>query len=150
VAVAPLVTRWMERLLAGRDEALTVAQYLALRALDRERTTAGELARRTGVSGAAVSQLVAQLEGAGLVKREPVEGDRRSRRLALSAAGRAAFRSADAVLRERIGGLLADLPRPEADALGRALPDVEAVLSDTPPPRRGPRHRRHPKPPRSS
>ena len=139
MAVAPLVTRWIERLLAGSDEPLTVAQYLALRALDRERITAAELAKRTGVSGAAVSQLVAQLESAGLVEREPVEGDRRRRVLAQSRAGRAAFRSADRLLRERIGTLLAELPRPEADALGRGLPRVEALLGGTPPPRRPPK-----------
>ena len=33
LAVAPLVTRWIERLLAGHDPPMTAAQYLALRAV---------------------------------------------------------------------------------------------------------------------
>ena len=135
MAVAPLASRWIERLLASQESPLTVAQYLALRALAHEQTTAAELARQTGVSGPAVSQLVAQLEGAGLVRREVAE-DRRRRTLTLSAAGRRAFESADTLLRERFGTLLEDLPRPEADALARALPRVEAALSGSPPPRK--------------
>jgi hypothetical protein len=49
---------------ARHDPPLTVAQYLAPREIARERVSASELARRTGVSGPAVSQLVAALEDA--------------------------------------------------------------------------------------
>src|SRR3954465_1839638 len=68
-AVAPLATRWIERLLARHDPALTVPQYLALRAIAREGVAGSELARRTGVSGPAVSQLLSALASAGLVER---------------------------------------------------------------------------------
>ena len=34
VRTAPLVSRWIERLLAGHEPPLTVAQYLALQAVD--------------------------------------------------------------------------------------------------------------------
>ena len=137
-AVAPLATRWMERLLAAHDPPLTVSQYLALRAIARDGVSGGELARRSGVSGPAVSQLLAGLSDAGLVERQPSSDDRRRHALALSRAGRRAFDRADALLAERLGSLLADLPRPEADALARALPSVEAALSGSPPPRRPP------------
>src|SRR5919108_1437679 len=97
-AVAPLATRWIERLLARHDPALTVPQYLALRAIAREGVTGSELARRTGVSGPAVSQLLAGLASAGLVEREADAEDRRRQSLALSPAGDRAFRSAEQLL----------------------------------------------------
>jgi uncharacterized 2Fe-2S/4Fe-4S cluster protein (DUF4445 family) len=65
--VAPLATRWIERLLAAHEPPLTVAQYLALRAIAAGQISSGELARGAGVSGPAVSQLVAALVDAGLL-----------------------------------------------------------------------------------
>ena len=138
VAVAPLVSRWIERLLAGHQPSLTVAQFLALRAISTEGVSGSELARRTGVSGPAVSQLLAGLADVGLLERHELVEDRRRQSLALSALGKRTLLSAQTLLRERLSSLLADLPRPEADALARALPRVEATLSGAPPPRRAP------------
>jgi DNA-binding MarR family transcriptional regulator len=138
IGVAPLASRWMERLLARHQPPLTLAQYLGLRAIDRERLGAGELARRTGVSGPAVSQLVAGLVDQGLVERTPAATDRRRQELTLSRAGERALRSATEVMRTELGALLGDLPRPEADTLARALPHVEALMSGSAPPRRPP------------
>jgi len=148
-AVAPLATRWIERLLAGHDPPLTVPQYLALRAIADDRVSSSELARRTGVSGPAVSQLLAGLTDAGLLSRTTPAGDRRRHELALSAAGERALDSAQALVRERLASLLADVPRPEIDALARLLPQVRAALSGTAPPRRPhppPPPRHHPRP----
>jgi DNA-binding MarR family transcriptional regulator len=142
VSVAPLVSRWIERLLGAHDPSLTVAQFLALRAIAAERVSGSELARRAGVSGPAVSQLVAGLVDADLLARHELAADRRRHALALTARGEQALASAQTLLRERLGSLLTDLPRPEADALARALPRVEAALSGAPPPRRPP----HPPP----
>ena len=143
IAVAPLATRWIERLLAAHEPPLRVPQYLALRAIAHEDISGTELARRAGVSGPAVSQLLAGLAEAGLLDRNPLAGDRRRQTLSLSAAGEQAYRSADALLRQRLAALLTDLPRPEADALSRVLPHVESILTGAPPPRRPP-----PPPPR--
>ena len=145
-AVSLLATRWIERLLAQLDPPMTVAQYLALRAIGREDISGTELARRSGVSGPAVSQLVAGLSEEGLLERQPTEGDRRRVTLALSPAGVRALGTAEKALLKRLGSLLGDLPGPEADALARALPAVEAALSGAPPPRRPPP--RPPRPPR--
>ena len=151
VAVAPLVSRWLERLLAAHEPPLTLAQFAALRAIAAEGVSGSELARRTGVSGPAVSQLLAGLADAGLLVRRSFPNDRRRQSLTLSGAGRVVLESAQATLSERLGALLSELPRPEADAIARALPAVEALLSGSPPPRRppppgppghGPRHRR--------
>ena len=153
-AVAPLATRWIERLLARHEPPLTVPQYLALRAIARDGVSGAELAERAGVSGPAVSQLLAGLSEAGLIERRTVAEDRRRQALALSATGERSFRAAEALLRRRLGALLSALPRPETDALSRLLPRVEAALSGTAPPRRPPPplppkpSRRRPGPPR--
>ncbi len=138
IGVAPLASRWIERLLAGHDPPLTVAQFLALRAIDTDGVSGTELARRAGVSGPAVSQLLAGLADAGLVERHELLEDRRRHTLVLSVPGKQTLLSAQTLLTERVSSLLRDLPRPEADALARALPRVEATLSGAPPPRRPP------------
>src|SRR6266704_2121314 len=74
--VAPLVARWIERLLASHEPPLTVAQLLALEAAE-DGIVGGELAKRAAVSPAAVSQLLSGLEDAGLVERLRASDDRR-------------------------------------------------------------------------
>ncbi len=145
IAVALLANRWIERLLAGHRPPLTITQFLALRAISTEGVSGAELARRAGVSGPAVSQLLASLADAGLLNRQAQAEDRRRLALTLSARGQRALASAQTLLRERLGPLLAELPRPEAEALTRALPHLEASLSGAPPPRR-PRPPRAPRP----
>ena len=100
--------------------------------------------------GTSVDILVNALETAGLVQRRAEPADRRRQRLVPSPAGRRALRSADALLAERLTALLEGLPRPEVDALARALPVVEAAFSGSAPPRRPPPPRgRPPRPPAS-
>jgi DNA-binding MarR family transcriptional regulator len=154
VRTAPLVSRWIERLLAAHDPSLTVAQYLALQAIADGEIVGAELARRAAVSPAAISQLLAALEQDGLLTRERLQDDRRRQPLLLTEHGQWALRSAQTALRERLAGLLADIPPPEADALARLLERLQASLSGTPPPPRphrpppppghGPKHRKHP------
>jgi DNA-binding MarR family transcriptional regulator len=139
IAVAPVAARWIERLLAGHEPPLTVVQFLALRAIGAEDVSGSELARRTGVSGPAVSQLLTGLAEAGLIERSELAEDRRRRELALTGRGSETLLSAGAMLREQLSALLAELPKPETDALARALPRVETALSGSPPPRRPPR-----------
>src|SRR5919198_2515153 len=93
---APLVSRWIERLLAGHDPPLTVAQYLALQAVDEGDVVGAELAARTSVSPAAVSQLLAALEAAGLLERGRLAGDRRRQPLALTERGERTLHTAPA------------------------------------------------------
>ncbi len=146
VAVAPLASRWIERLLAQHDPAMTVSQYLALRAIGREQLTGTQLARRAGVSGPAVSQLLASLANAGWLERQPDPADRRHQTLSLSPAGATAYRSAQTLLHRGVSTLLENLPHPETDALARLLPHVEAALAGTAPPRKPPPPRHEPKP----
>ena len=137
-ATAPLAARWVERVLASHEPPVTPAQYLALRAIAAGPVSAATLARRTGVSGAAVSQLVGALEDGGLVERGAPLDDPRSRALSLTRAGEELLRSTTDLVGESLAELLTDLPRPEADALVRLLERVEAALAGTAPPRRPP------------
>src|ERR687887_615890 len=93
--IAPLVTRFTERVLAEHDPPLTPAQLLALRAVAGGAGSAHELARRAAVSEAAVSQLVIGLEERGLIARDRVPGDRRRLTMRLTPAGIGALESAD-------------------------------------------------------
>ncbi len=145
-AAAPLAARWVERVLAAHTPPLSVSQYLALRAIAAQPLSGSELARRAGVSGPAVSQLVAALESAGLVERRQTGADRRSHQLALSRGGERTLRSATELVGERLAELLVDLPRPEADALTRLLERVDEALSGSAPPRRPAPPPRPPKP----
>jgi DNA-binding MarR family transcriptional regulator len=141
---APLVSRWIERVLASHDPPLTVTQYLALQAVADGELVGADLARRAAVSPAAISQLLAALEEAGLLSRARLDDDRRRQPLALTEQGEWTLRSAQTALRERLAGLLADMPPPETDALSRLLDRLEASLTGTPPP---PRPHRPPPPP---
>jgi DNA-binding MarR family transcriptional regulator len=136
---APLVSRWIERLLAAHDPPLTVTQYLALQATGDGEVVGAELARRAAVSPAAISQLLAGLEDAGLLTRDRLGDDRRRQPLVLTEHGRWVLQSAQTALRERLAGLLADIPSRESDALARLLERLEASLRGTPPPPRPPR-----------
>jgi DNA-binding MarR family transcriptional regulator len=144
VRTAPLVSRWIGRVLAGHDPPLTVAQYLVLEAVAEGEIVGAELARRAAVSPAAVSQLLSALEEGGLLSRARLEQDRRRQPLLLTDQGRSALHSAQTTLRERLAGLLADMPPHEADALARLLELLQASLAGTPPP---PRPHRPPPPP---
>ncbi len=148
------MSRWTERLLAQAQPPLTVSQYLALHAIADEpriddSLTAADLARRAGVSGPAVSQLLATLVEAGWIERHEALADRRRQDVSVTEAGKGALQSANAVLTAQLAELLADVPAPELDALVRVLPEVRAALAGTPPPRRPrPPGPRPPGPPR--
>ncbi|HVW19116.1 MAG TPA: helix-turn-helix domain-containing protein, partial [Solirubrobacteraceae bacterium] len=113
IAVAPLVSRWIERLLANATPPLTLVQLSALRAIGGGVESSATLARAAGVSAPAVSQLVAGLVERGLVERAASAGDRRRLALRLSRAGARALAGADAMLRTRLAGVIGELPPPE-------------------------------------
>lgn len=142
--VAPLASRWIERLLAGHDPPLTLAQYLVLGAVADGELVGSELARRAAVSPAAISQLLASLELAGLLERLRSPNDRRRQQLAPTTTGKKTLSSARRLLREQLRTLLADLPPHDTAALARLLETLEAPLTGTAPPprpRRPPPHR---------
>ena len=143
-AAAPLATRWVERLLAAASPPLTVAEYLSLRAIATGESSAAALAEHSGVSEAAVSQVVGQLEDAGLIVRATAPDDRRRRSIELSPEGRDALAKAERVLGERLAEAIGPLPPRDADRLAEALRRIEAALGGlSPPPRPRPPHPPH-------
>jgi len=151
-AVAPIVTRWMERVLASAEPPLSLGQYLGLRAIAAGVDSAADLARATGVSESAVSQLVAGFERAGTVERTPAGDDRRRRRLALTPDGERLLGSAERLVGARLEPLVSSLAPHDADALAALLRRIEPALAGAAPPRRPPpphppgRHHRPPRP----
>jgi|SRR5581483_9893342 len=139
--VAPLITRWVERLLGELSPRLTLAQYLSLESLDQGQTHAAALAEGAGVSRSAVSQLVGSLRELGLVEAAGPAEDRRRQPLALSSDGRRALRAARERLRRGLTPLLDRVPPHEVDGLARALETIEQSLRGAPPPPRAPRPR---------
>ncbi len=137
-AVSLLVARWIERTLGHHRPPLTVAQFLALRAVAREPLTAAELARRAGISGPAASQLVAGLEAAGWLARSPDPADRRRLGLSLTPAGASLLRAAQTSIARGLQTLVGGLPRHHLDHLASALPELERAIAGSPPPRRLP------------
>jgi len=113
-----LVERAVRRRL--REEfAVTLPRFDLMAALDRTPAglTMGELSARLKVSNGNVTGVVERLVGEGLVERTALPTDRRSYKVALTAAGRAAF----AVMAERheswIDRLLGDLSDGEIEQL---------------------------------
>ena len=121
VRTAPLVSRWIERLLAAHDPPFTVAQYLAMQAIADGEVVGAELARRATVSPAAISQLLTALEDAGMLTRSRLDDDRRRQPITLTKEGSSALRSAQTVLRERLAGLIAEIPPAAARPRRRSL-----------------------------
>lgn len=85
--------RWFDAALRASLSArgmgdITPSQSMVFAHMDREGTTISELARRIGVTRQAVQQQVGELAASGLMALEPVEGDRRARRVVLTDRGR--------------------------------------------------------------
>jgi DNA-binding MarR family transcriptional regulator len=142
----------MERVLAAAEPPLSLGQYLGLRAIAAGVDSAADLARATGVSESAVSQLVAAFERAGTVERTPTGDDRRRRRLALTPDGERLLGTAQELVGARLEPLVTSLAPDDADALAALLRRIEPALTATAPPRRPPpqppKHHHAPRPPR--
>ncbi|WP_307835994.1 MarR family winged helix-turn-helix transcriptional regulator [Phycicoccus sonneratiae] len=95
--------------------------------LVEDRPTVTDLAGRLGVTQQAASKWVAELEELGLVERRPDPADGRSRRVALTDAGRAMVRSARAArrsLEEQVADRVGDADVAVARRVLAALLDV--------------------------
>jgi DNA-binding MarR family transcriptional regulator len=71
---------------------LTVANELAMQAIDHGASSAASLARETGVSRQAAAKTITMLESLGYVTRDPDPADARKKHLHVTAEGRAAVR----------------------------------------------------------
>lgn len=115
----------------------------------REQPEAGASAIGTtlGLDGGYLSRMLTRFERARLVTRSPGR-DRRSTRLALTAAGRSTMDRLERLADREIDELLQPLSRDQRQELLTALGSIERLLADAvdPAPRRGDVILRHPRP----
>jgi DNA-binding MarR family transcriptional regulator len=87
------------------------------------------LAGREGVTQPAMTQVIARLEGAGLVDRAADPADGRVVQVRITADGKAMLARRRAVRAERVAGLLDRLSPDERAALAAALPAMDALVN---------------------
>lgn len=105
---------------AGYDE-LRPGHMLVFRHLDPSGMRVSELARDARVTRQAVAQVVAELEGLGLLEQHPDPADGRAKIVGYTARGRRGYRAAE--------GVFACIERRHAQVAGeRALATTQRVL----------------------
>lgn len=126
-------THAMNAEMAGRVQARGYAEFqptftALLAHVDTEGTTISALARRTGTSRQAVSQLVRSIEQAGLLERLPHPGDRRSVIIRHTEAGRQILLDALEAMSEIEADYAALLGGSQAGELKRLLAELLAHI----------------------
>ncbi|MCI0417046.1 MarR family transcriptional regulator [bacterium] len=120
-ALSELARRYQFR---NRDEVccygLTVSQYYALQALDREPLTSGALSDSLGLDGSSTTRLVDQLVRKKLVLRKRAAEDGRVKRIEITEAGHRLMSRIENDLAAVVGEAIKGLPI----EVQRVLPDV--------------------------
>jgi DNA-binding MarR family transcriptional regulator len=132
--LAAEVTARLERLIGlfrwlNPPSGLSLTAAATLATLDRSgpcRLTS--LAAREGVTQPAMTQLIARLQGEGLVTRVPDPADGRVVQVAITDEGRAVLSRRRAARAERLTGVLAGLSPEERAALAEALPALDVLV----------------------
>ena len=103
------------------DEALSPARFTALTFIGTQKEiNQADLAARLGITGPSVVKVIDALEAQGLVRREPVTGDRRRHALVLTPAGQSkllAFERKVVAYERHLAGQLSDAERQQLLAL---------------------------------
>ena len=112
-----------------RSHGLTGPQALLLKETGAVQTlSVGELAKRANLSQATVTDILARLEGRGLVVRRRCRQDRRRVLVSLTAPGEALLRSAPPLLQERFVERLSKLQYWEQTQILSSLQRVAAMM----------------------
>jgi DNA-binding MarR family transcriptional regulator len=90
----------------------------------------GELSRRLMVTGGNVTGITDQLAAEGLVRREPIPGDRRAYAVQLTPKGKRAFDTMAAEHERWVEDLLSGLTRAERDRLYALLGRLKTTIRD--------------------
>jgi DNA-binding MarR family transcriptional regulator len=102
--------------------------YIVLATLaERPRRTQAALARDIGADKTRIIGVLDDLQGRGLIERQPDPADRRVHVLSLTAAGRRVHRAVRSAIREREERLLARLPGADRQGFLRALQALSAL-----------------------
>ena len=112
---------------------LSIPQYTLLGFLAAESgLPMGNLAKQMGHATSATTGLVDRLEVAGLVKRQPVKGDRRQKLVEITPKGRELVGKMQAELRLHLGGILSRLETPDQEAWVRIYRKMEEYCREIP------------------
>lgn len=115
----------------ARGQLIPMTQVFALHELDTPAPLSQqELAERLGLEKSTVSRLVAEMEGAGLLRRERDPRNRRYYRLQITARGRSAHARMAAAFHGRYHRLITMMTRREKEALSIGLPALVRVLRE--------------------
>jgi DNA-binding MarR family transcriptional regulator/GNAT superfamily N-acetyltransferase len=114
------------------DSAYSLAQVRLLYELaHRDDATATDLGRDLGLDAGYLSRMLRELERERLVSRTLSKSDGRQSHLALTAAGRRAFRELDVRAKKAIAALVEPLPDAGRRAVVAAMGTIESALSPT-------------------
>jgi DNA-binding MarR family transcriptional regulator/GNAT superfamily N-acetyltransferase len=98
----------------------------------RDKPSAFEIGRDLGLDAGYLSRMLRGFEGRGLIAREPSRDDGRQQLLTLTDKGKKTFDPLDDRARERVRGMLRDLPAGGQDRLVGAMRTVECLLGGEP------------------
>ncbi len=120
----------LQRRLAS-DFGISLADLWALRALSRlGEAPISRYGRELGLHRSTITNLVDRLEGAGLVERAPIEGDRRITIVRLTARGRGAFEAVSVLRDSPLAHRLLALHPADQAALAELLERVARLPGD--------------------
>jgi len=121
----------LARVLECSLDGLTAAQYRVLAAVDAGGERATHLAHGLALAKPTVTAAVDGMVERGLLSREPVVGDRRSLRIALTPAGTEALAAADAAATTRLAAVLAGVDDPHGivAALAQLAPALDGAMA---------------------
>jgi DNA-binding MarR family transcriptional regulator len=116
-----------------RPLGLTALQYTALTVLERQDgMTSAQLARNSFVTAQSMADMIAILEGSGLIERHRDQSDRRRLLVALSPRGRALLDRCRPEIADLESSMLGNLSPGEVDALRHTLRVCHGNLTNTP------------------
>ena len=86
-----------------------------------EKSTAATVARHLGITAVGARQHLNGLEKQGLIRRQPVDGDRRAKQIALTAAGQEQAAHVDKLVQEFRSDILKDISEDDLKAAIRVF-----------------------------
>jgi DNA-binding MarR family transcriptional regulator/GNAT superfamily N-acetyltransferase len=136
IAVVRGFSRFYTRLVGLLNEGILKSEYsltevrILYELAHRDGLSASDLVRELGLDAGYLSRVLKRFEAGGLLARSPAPQDARQATLALTPAGRRAFRPLDRASRDEIAQMLQALTAPERDRLVQSMLVIERLLGD--------------------
>lgn len=136
IAVVRGFSRFYTRLVGLLNEGILKSEYsltevrILYELAHRDGLSASDLVRELGLDAGYLSRVLKRFEAGGLLARSPAPQDARQATLALTPAGRRAFRPLDRASRDEIAQMLQALTVPERDRLVQSMLVIERLLGD--------------------